>query len=468
MRLVIFAGAVVIGVLMWLALNRTKIGMVIRAGVDDRDMLSATGVRVQLVFLGVFAFGAGLAGFAGVVGGTFQSLQPGEDIKILLASLVVVIVGGMGSIPGAALGALLIGLAEQFGSVYMPTYAVVLTFIIMVLVLACAAAGPVARALTMAVEASSTRRHPARGRADAALRLRACGATRRCGSSASSSLILPAFASDFVLVQIFGWTFILGMIALSLMFLGGYGGMVSLVQMTVAGCAGYMVAIFGTSAVAEISLGWPWWLAVLVAILIATLFGTLSGALSVRTEGIYTIMITLAIASAFFYFTLQNYTIFNGFSGFNAVRMPQVVRRRLARAGPVLLPDAVLGSRSPISRSSTSRARRSALPSRARATTRAAWRRSASMSPPTASPPTLCARVIAAVAGVLLVWHGGQISPGTAGRRSGDRHPHHRRRRRHEPADRPVHRRADLRPPAHLRPRRYWRRSGSTASASSS
>jgi branched-chain amino acid transport system permease protein len=135
-RLVIFAGAVIIGILMWLALNRTRIGMVVRAGVDDRDMLSATGVRVQLVFLLVFAFGAGLAGFAGVVGGTFQSLQPGEDIKILLASLVVVIVGGMGSIPGAAVGALLIGLAEQFGSVYMPTYAVVLTFVIMVLVLA--------------------------------------------------------------------------------------------------------------------------------------------------------------------------------------------------------------------------------------------------------------------------------------------------------------------------------------------
>jgi branched-chain amino acid transport system permease protein len=135
-RLVILAGAVAIGVLMWLALNRTRIGMVIRAGVDDRDMLSASGVRVQIVFLLVFAFGAGLAGFAGVIGGTFQSLQPGEDVKILLASLVVVIVGGMGSITGAAVGAVLIGLAEQFGSVYMETYAVVLTFVIMVVVLA--------------------------------------------------------------------------------------------------------------------------------------------------------------------------------------------------------------------------------------------------------------------------------------------------------------------------------------------
>ncbi|MEM6849974.1 MAG: branched-chain amino acid ABC transporter permease [Pseudomonadota bacterium] len=135
-RLAILAAAIAIGIAMWLALNRTRIGMLVRAGVDDRDMLSATGVRIQRVFVLVFAFGAGLAGIAGVIGGTFQSVAPGEDIRFLLASLVVVIVGGMGSIPGAALGAVLIGLAEQFGSVYAPTYAVVLTFLIMVIVLA--------------------------------------------------------------------------------------------------------------------------------------------------------------------------------------------------------------------------------------------------------------------------------------------------------------------------------------------
>jgi branched-chain amino acid transport system permease protein len=135
-RLVIFAASVVIGLGMWLVLNRTRIGMIVRAGVDDRDMLSSMGVRIQLVFVLVFAFGAGLAGMAGVVGATFQSISPGEDTRFLLASLVVVIVGGMGSIPGAALGALIIGLAEQLGSVYVPTYSIVLTFLIMVVVLA--------------------------------------------------------------------------------------------------------------------------------------------------------------------------------------------------------------------------------------------------------------------------------------------------------------------------------------------
>src|ERR1700761_6304189 len=146
LRLIILAGAIVIGVAMWLVLNRTRIGMIVRAGVDDRDILAAMGVRIQVVFVLVFAFGAGLAGLAGVVGGTFQSLAPGEDTRFLLASLVVVIVGGMGSIPGAALGALIIGLSEQFGSVYFPTYAVVLTFLIMVVVLAFRPQGLVAQA----------------------------------------------------------------------------------------------------------------------------------------------------------------------------------------------------------------------------------------------------------------------------------------------------------------------------------
>ena len=135
-RLAVLIAAVAIGIALWLFLNRTRIGMMIRAGIDDRGMLSATGVNVHVVFAAVFAIGAGLAGFAGVIGGSALSISPGEDVRYLLASLVVVIVGGMGSIAGAAIGALLIGVAEQIGLAYFPTYGVVLTFVIMVAVLA--------------------------------------------------------------------------------------------------------------------------------------------------------------------------------------------------------------------------------------------------------------------------------------------------------------------------------------------
>ena len=137
-------------------------------------------------------------------------------------------------------------------------------------------------------------------------------------------VFLPAVGSDFVLDQIVGWALILGMIALSLMFLAGYGGMVSLAQMTVAGVAGYMITVLGASSLPSISLFWPWWVAAPLAIVIAVAFGTLAGALSARTEGIYTIMITLAIAAAFFNLTLQNWSIFNGFNGFTTIPAPIV------------------------------------------------------------------------------------------------------------------------------------------------
>lgn len=135
-RLIVLCVSVAIGLALWGLLTRTRMGTMIRAGVDDRGMLSASGVNVQRIFALTFALGAGLAGLAGVVGGTALSISPGEDTRYLLASLVVVIVGGMGSVPGAAIGALLIGLAEQFGQAYAPTYSVVFTFVIMIVALA--------------------------------------------------------------------------------------------------------------------------------------------------------------------------------------------------------------------------------------------------------------------------------------------------------------------------------------------
>ena len=135
-RMALLPLGVAIGVLLWLFLNRTRMGMMIRAGVDDRAMLAATGVNVNLVFAVTFAIGAGLAGFGGVIGAVELSMVPGEDVRLLLASLIVVIVGGMGSVVGAAVGATILGTAETYGLAYAPTYSVVFTFVILVLVLA--------------------------------------------------------------------------------------------------------------------------------------------------------------------------------------------------------------------------------------------------------------------------------------------------------------------------------------------
>jgi len=135
-RLFQIAFATVAGVSLWLLLNRTRLGLMVRAGVDDRAMLTACGVNVPLVAIAVFALGAALAGLGGVVGATAQPLAPGVDGRFLLTALVVVIVGGMGSIAGTAVGALLVGMAEQVGQALFPTYAAILSFAIMAAVLA--------------------------------------------------------------------------------------------------------------------------------------------------------------------------------------------------------------------------------------------------------------------------------------------------------------------------------------------
>jgi branched-chain amino acid transport system permease protein len=131
-RLSLLGFGIAIGVFLWWLLNRTKVGTMIRAGVDDRAMLAAAGVNVHLVFAVTFMLGAGLAGLGGVIGAVELSMVPGEDTRLLLASLIVVIVGGMGSVVGAAI----LWLAETYGLAYAPTYSVVFTFVILVLVLA--------------------------------------------------------------------------------------------------------------------------------------------------------------------------------------------------------------------------------------------------------------------------------------------------------------------------------------------
>ncbi|OUL98127.1 branched-chain amino acid ABC transporter permease [Variovorax sp. JS1663] len=135
-RLSLLGFGIVIGLALWWLLTRTRVGMMIRAGVDDRGMLSASGVNVNMVFAVTFMLGAGLAGLGGVIGAVELSMVPGEDTRLLLASLIVVIVGGMGSVPGAAIGSAILGLAETYGLAYAPTYSVVFTFVILILVLA--------------------------------------------------------------------------------------------------------------------------------------------------------------------------------------------------------------------------------------------------------------------------------------------------------------------------------------------
>jgi branched-chain amino acid transport system permease protein len=139
-RLFMLGVALVVGVLLWLWLNKTRMGLVIRAGVDDQGMVRALGINVSVVFAVTFFVGAFLAGMGGAMGASFAGVAPGADGQWLLNSLVVVIIGGLGSIKGAAAGSLLYGLVVAFSPAYLPSdytfYAIILTFVLLAIVLA--------------------------------------------------------------------------------------------------------------------------------------------------------------------------------------------------------------------------------------------------------------------------------------------------------------------------------------------
>lgn len=114
-RLFLIVVGILVAIGLWLIYRRTQIGAAIRAGVDDREMVSATGIHVDRLFIMVSALASFLAGFSGVLGGAFLTVYPGAEWEILVFALVVVIVGGLGSLEGAMIGALIVGLLDAYG-----------------------------------------------------------------------------------------------------------------------------------------------------------------------------------------------------------------------------------------------------------------------------------------------------------------------------------------------------------------
>jgi len=134
-RVLIMVTAVALGIVFWIVMTRTRVGAAIRAGVDDRETAMAQGINVPLLFAGVFAVASFLAGAAGVIGTSYMSLSPGLDVRVLMLSLVVIIIGGMGSLKGAAVGALVTGMVSSFASGYLPQFALFFLFLPMSLIL---------------------------------------------------------------------------------------------------------------------------------------------------------------------------------------------------------------------------------------------------------------------------------------------------------------------------------------------
>ena len=135
-RLFILGFGTLVALLLWLLQERTRLGAMLRAAIDDAPIARATGINVSLLSTGVFAFGAALAALGGIIGGPVLGVYPGADFEIMLMALVVVIIGGLGSLKGAFFGALLVGLLDNFGKALFPQLAYFTIFAPMALILA--------------------------------------------------------------------------------------------------------------------------------------------------------------------------------------------------------------------------------------------------------------------------------------------------------------------------------------------
>jgi branched-chain amino acid transport system permease protein len=134
-RVFVIGVALLIGIALALVQYKTRVGAIVRAGVDDREIITAMGVNIKWVFTGMFVVGAALAAIGGTIGAGMQSILPGVQNEVLLYALVVIIIGGLGSIPGAAVGSILIGLIDAFAKAWIPELAYFTIFLPMALVL---------------------------------------------------------------------------------------------------------------------------------------------------------------------------------------------------------------------------------------------------------------------------------------------------------------------------------------------
>ncbi|WP_333683446.1 ABC transporter permease [Pontibaca methylaminivorans] len=280
--LVLIAVTPLVALGLWWLIARTRLGVLVRAATQDREMVSALGVNQRWLFTGVFALGCALAG----LGGAVQLPKGGADLlmdfNILAAVFVVVVIGGMGSLPGAWLAAVLVSVLNVFGVTYLPQSTLVLMFVVMALVLMIRPWGLLGRAVVAGDHGQPGA--PERPIRPASARVRVLVAL-----GLGALALLPALAPAFI-VTLASDILIFCLFAASLHFLLGQGGLISFGHAAFFGGGAYGAALLVRHA------GSPMELALLLAPLCAGLLALVFGWICLRLRGVYFAMLTLAFA----------------------------------------------------------------------------------------------------------------------------------------------------------------------------
>jgi branched-chain amino acid transport system permease protein len=316
---------------MALLITRTRLGALIRAGASNREMVQAMGVDVQRLFAFVLALGGALAGLAGALTGPIQSVQVGMGEPVLILAFVVIVIGGVGSVRGAFVGSMLVGLVDTLGRVLLPqafgytvgpALASMAIFLLMSVMLYFRPAGlfPVPQSAPHAIAP------PVREASRALLIL---------GIVVVVALALVPLSGETFYTRVLTRGLVMGLAAIGLDLVFGYGGMISFGHAAFLGVGAYAVGILASYGIAEGLVSLP------VAVAGAALAGLVTGALSIRTTGIFFIMITLAFAQMFYYLAIA----LEAFGGDNGMplKLPTTIAGTLDLSEPRVLYWVALG-----------------------------------------------------------------------------------------------------------------------------
>ena len=305
-RLFLIGFGFAIALVLWLVLERSRIGAMVRAGVDNAAMAAGLGANIPALFTGIFGFGVALAALGGIAAGPVLGLYPGMDTEILIPAFIVIVIGGMGSLRGAFAGSLLIGIVDTFGKAYFQSIALFLIYLAMLVVLLLRPQG------LFGIKYSDVAIAPA----TTATSMPATVRTRAAALIALVVLLLlPLVLSDYSRALV-SEIFIFAILAMSLDLLLGFTGLMSLGHAAFFGLGAYAVAVLG------VQLGLNAWLGLLAGVALAGAGAALIGFFCVRTGGIPFLMLTLAFSQLVFSVALKWRDVTGGSDGLAIAERP--------------------------------------------------------------------------------------------------------------------------------------------------
>jgi len=328
-RIFIIGFGLIMAVLLWLFQDKTRLGAQVRAGMDSREVAGSLGINLKLLFTGIFALGSMVAGLAGLFGGHLTGINLGIGWDALLFSLIVVVIGGTGSIQGALLGGVLIGLLHSFGTAYFPAYSYYIIYIALIIILIIRPAGLLGRKIdanraadSLEIAATLKKRGSARAQKPSDTGVSRTDLRGRVHKWAPYLFVLLVLAVVPPLVGTYTQgmitkVLIFALFAMSLDVIMGYAGLVSFGHAAYLGLAGYVVGIlsvrYGITS---------FWIILPLVIVLTGVLAMFIGYFALRVTGVYFLLVTMAFGQLLFVVATKWYSLTGGTDGVVGIPRP--------------------------------------------------------------------------------------------------------------------------------------------------